>query len=464
MDGADLKTIHDFTDVSFVVESSASAAEYLARASAMLAGNRLKINTDDIGNVPYRKALNAVRKAVQSTFLNNEKRVEFFDMSEKQPVKEALRIDMTLAKSASAMVERAQIEGPYSIDTKDTFGQPLCVVVGPQPSMTAKDFFARGSGIGINAAGVDDETTQRIAMWHELGHCLLGNSDNKADIFAALMEIRSGKNSKVIPLLAAFNEFEEMTNPLKADDRVVSPMLWSLTKIEDKLRNSTKFKEMSLKEVASLASEIVTDYSPGKDQKAHIRQFRQALNGIVGMRAHYVQVSDGLRAVNVEQWIEARAREIPEFKRLLSVVANLKQGAPLPVYESVDIDKFTDAIVRLAKAGDPTAIAYQAFYQGTEYPQMASSASLAERVGMRQIEPIGVGDIKFDPARERISFSFDNDLWEIRNSQTGDLVKTGSVSFDSRWQFPSASASNETKSNSSKPATVTEIAALAPRR
>lgn len=455
MDGADLKTIHDFTDVSFVVESSASSAEYLARASAMLAGYRLKIDTDKLGNVPYRNALNAVRKAAETTFLNGEKRVEFFDMAEKQPVREAIRIDLTLGKTADAMVARAQKEGAFSIDTKDTFKQPLCVVVGPMPSMTAKNYFSRGSGVEISTTGIDDETTQRVAMWHELGHCLLGASDNKADVFAALMEIQQGKNSRVISMLAAFNEFEEMTNPLLSDDKIVSPMLWSLTKIEDKLRNSNKFKKMSLKEVAALASEITTDYSPSKEQKAHIRNFRQAMNGIVNLRAHFVQVSDGLRAVNVEQWIEAHAKEIPEFKRLLAVVSNLKYGTSLTEYETVDIDKFNDLIFELVRAGDPTAIAFQGFYQGTEYPQMASSSVLAERIGMRQADAVSVNDIKFDAKKERVAFSFDNDLWEVRNAETGDLVKSGSVSFDSRFRFSTELKSNETKSDRSA-----EIAAL----
>jgi hypothetical protein len=433
MDAADLKTIQDFTDVPFTVEASASAADYMARASSMLAGQRMRLNTEGMDNVPYRKALADIRKQVEAAFAYDDRRVEFFDLSEKQPIKEAIRIDLTLAKSAAAMTERGRKDEAFTVETKDSFDKPLCVVVGPMPSMTAKQYFTGGSNVVVSTAGVDDEAMQRVAMWHELGHCMLGPSDAAADVFAALMEIRHTKSGKVIPLLASFREFEELTSPSIADDKLISPTLWSLNKIEAKIRKSKKFKEMSLKDVASLATEIVSEYGPGKDQKAHAKRFRAAVNGIVAMKAHFAHVADGMQPISAEQWMDARAKDIPEFARLRSVVSNIKRGASSLAPQNFDGEAFAGAMERLAKSGDPTADAFLGFYRDPESLRTVASPALDARVGLRQIDASAGETIKFDRKNERISFGFDNDVWQITNAETGEFVRSGSVSLGCQW-------------------------------
>lgn len=435
MDAADLKTIHDFTDVPFTVEASASAADYAARASSMLAGSRLRIDTDGLGNVPYRKALNDIRKQIDTAFAKDDsKRIEFFNLAETHPVKEAIRIDLALAKSAAEISARAKRDGAFTVETSDSFEKPLCVVVGPQPSMNAREYFAGKSSVSVNTAGLDDETMQRFAMWHEAGHCLLGSSDAAADVFAVLMEFRhSNAPGKLVPLLASFREFEEMTSPTITDDRLVSSTLWSLNKIEAKIRKSKTFKAMGLKEVASLASEIVAEFAPAKEQRAHVARFRAAVNGIVSMKVHFAPVADGVKPISAEQWIEARSKAIPEFARLRTVVANLKGGMTILEPQGYDAASFASAISGLARSGDPTADSAFDAYKDPARLRTVASASFDDRIGLRRVATNLGNTIKFDRSSERMSVSPDNDVWEIRNAETGDFVKSGSVSLGSEW-------------------------------
>lgn len=435
MDAVDLQVIQKFVEVPFAVEAPASAADHLARASAMLAGMRVRIDTDNMGDVPYRKALNDIRKQVETEFAYDAKRIEFFDLSEKQPVKEAIRIDLTMAKFADGLRPRAAREGAFTVETKDVFDEPLCVVVGPSPSMTAKQYFAGSADVPVSMSGVDDETMHRVAMWHELAHCMIGASENTADVFAALMEIRHSKNDKIVPTLAAWREFDEMTNPALTGDRAVSTTLWSLHKIEGKLRKGKKFMTMGAKEIAGLATEIVAEFGPGKEQRAHVKRFRAAMNGVAAMKAHYLPVDGGVKTVTLDEWIAARAKSVPEFKRFESVLKAIKGGAQPLEPQFVDVESFATTMKKLVADGDPTASAFLGFYEDPQRLRTVASAALDQRVGFRQ-EFVVRQIVQFDQKHERIGFSYDNDVWQITDAKTGDFVKSGSITLGCEWGIP----------------------------
>lgn len=434
MDAVDLEVIQKFVETPFVIEAPLTASAYSARAAAVLAGARLKLNTEDMGDVPYRKALEGVRRQVAQEFDPKTDRIEFFDLTAEDAEKEAARIDEALVRDVEVVHHEVAERGAFAFGMENVTNKPICVVVGPSPGQTAEDFFSGTLKEGIDVEGVSNEDIQRTIMWHELGHCLLGSSENKADTFAALMTIRHMNNPNLLPVLASWREFDEMTSPEWSGDYFISQTLWKVVALEGKLRNSKKFMEMGVKDIASLAEEISGTYAFKPESIEHMRRFRVALNRIYDKPRHYIRVAGGMKRVGPEDWVLAHVDQFPEFKRFDSLADNLKVGAtPLHPFVS-DPAAFRATMKKLSDAGDRTARAFLKAYDHPRIPKNKMAADIGPRIGWRAKPSHMLGEIiKVNKDSERIKFSYDNDVWVVQDKVSGNVLRAGSSSLGHQW-------------------------------
>jgi hypothetical protein len=438
MDAVDLQAIQKFVDVPFVVEAPLTASAYAARSAAVLAKARVKINTDSMGDVPYRNVLNSIRKQVAAEFDATDDRIEFFDLGTKDLKKEAARIDKSLVKEARDLPAEAAERGAITFGVMSHQMKPICVVVGPGPGMTVTDFFKSDIRGGIDTSGISDENVQQLVMWHELGHCLLGMSENKADTFAALMSIRHGHNEKLLPLLATWREFDEWSKPEYEGDYFISKTLWNVIEIEPQLLKSKKFMSMSVKEIASLADEVSDKFALTKDQIEHMRRFRTALAAVFEMKAHYIKVDDGMKRVDPQEWMYS-IPDVPEFARFSTLIDNLRFGAvSLKPFEP-DAKAFKITMKEVAAGGDRSARTLVAQYEKKhvakkESPTPPGMDPFGPRIGFRAKPAHAIDEIiSVNKSAERINFSFNNDVWVVRDKETGSILRAGSSSLGQQW-------------------------------
>lgn len=434
MDAVDFQTLQKFAETPFVIEAPVTASAYAAKAAAILGGARIKVHPEGSAPKAYTNALDGVRKQVATEFKGVGGRIEFLNLAEKDLEKEVRRIDRSLANASDFVAETVASRGAFAFGIKDSARRPVCIVVGPHPDMTAQDFFAGFIEEAVEAHGVDDEAMQRTIMWHELGHCLLGVSENKADTFAALMTIRHLNNPNIIPLLASWREYDEWTRPEWSGDYFISKTLWSLQKIESKLRHSAKFMSMSVREIASLAEEVAAQFGPSKAEIEHRRRFRGALAAIHGLKAHYVPARGGVKKVDVDEWMSSHADNVPEFRRLQSLKNNLQFGAIALQPFEVEASRFRNAMKKIAKTGDRSALAFLNRYEKPWRAKERPDAGPAPSIGFKP-KPTGAIDeiIAMDRASERIDFSMNNDVWVVRDRASGSIRRAGSISLGREW-------------------------------
>jgi hypothetical protein len=303
--------------------------------------------------------------------------------------------------------------------------------------MKVKDFFKGDLDGDIDTAGIDAGTLQQMILFHELGHCLLGSSENKADTFAALMMLRHGKNDKILPLMATWREFDEWTNPDFAGDYFISNTLWSVLGIEGQLRASKKFMEMDVKDIASLANEVADKYGMSKEEIDHRRRFRVAMNKVLDMKAHYIEVDGGVQQVSAHEWMMELGGEFPEIARFGTLMENLKFGAvALEPFKS-DVNAFKTGMTEIKVGGDRTARTFMAQYDAKHGVKKTNSFDdFGPRIGFR---PMPKDDalkeiIAVDRKVEKIGFSFDNDVWVVRDKDTGAVLRAGSSSLGKQWE------------------------------
>jgi len=433
MDMVDWQVITKFADTPFVIEAPITASNYAARAAKILNGARIKVNTSDLGEVPYRNALDGVRKQVENEFAGSKDRIEFFDMSQKDFKKEAKRIDKSLVREADGFREEVDERGAVTFGVMGSSAKPICVVVGPRPNQSVREFFHDEDG-EMDISGVSREDLYKSIFWHELGHCLLGGSENKADTFSALMTIRHSDNRKILPMLATWRELDEWSSPEFGGDYFISKTLWNILAVEDRLRNSPKFMSMGMKEIASLANELAEEFGLSNEEIEHRRHFRVSLNEIGNMKAHYIPVESGVQRVAPEDWVTYHAQTIPEFARLKTLSNNLMFGAVTLKPFETNSNGFKSILKEMSKGGDKTASAMLRDYTKPHKVPDLDDEKIGPRIGFRPATAPGFNEIiEFKKESEQIRFSQDNNVWVVQDKATGDIVGAGSISLDRRW-------------------------------
>lgn len=356
---ADVAAFQRFVDAALVIEapmgSRKASQAALAVASARV-DRRASVEFKDVrGGLDakaYGTIVEEIRQQIASDLSRPDYRIEIFDRSTKDVVAEGKRIDKVLGQFAKGVQAHPE-EGAFAQGMNLPSGK-ACVIVGFPASTSLKPFFSRAIGVPVETKAIDDVSAHRMFIWHELGHCLLGASEAKADTFAALMVLRHTKLDGAIDLLATWREVMEFTGE-RGDDHFMSASLRGVALRADALRADKRFMSMDMKEIAALAKSMSEELAAKPSEVKDTMTFRSALTEARGLKAHYVRSDEGLRRVGFGEWISANA-DIPELGRIRDAFERLSTGTtgPQAPYK-IDLVSLRASLAALAAQGDPTA-------------------------------------------------------------------------------------------------------------
>lgn len=356
---ADVSALQRFSEVPYVIESPAANAP-LANAAQMNAGAGIRLKLDETRGVThehYHRIVDDIRRQLASDPVSRKEgyRIEIFDRAVADPKAEARKVDRTFHGFARNFAEAENL-GPRASAYRASAKSVSCIVVGWKPEAKAADLLGLPLGLrNADTGGMDDDQFQRISLYHEVGHCLLGGSEAKADTFAALMMLRhSDLPTSALAALATFRELTEFTSRDPNDDHFISSSLWRVVEIAEQLRANPRFMAMDMGEIASVADTIGDRFASMPDEIRSIRTFRAALNGVAAAKAHYVVEPQGLRATDFKGWLVANSG-IPEIERLVALSRKLTGNGGEVGRAKFDPQRLRTALSHLAEQGDPTA-------------------------------------------------------------------------------------------------------------
>jgi hypothetical protein len=356
---ADVSALQRFSDVPYVIESPAANAP-LATAAKMnaAAGQDLRLDTSR-GVTPehYHRIVEDIRRQLACDAVSRKEgyQIEIFDRAVADPMAEARKVDRTLHGFARNFSE-SKDTGPNATAYRASAKSVSCVVIGWKPGDTPAEVL--GSPLGLpdgDTGGMTADQFQRQGIFHEVGHCLLGGSEAKADTFAALMMLRhSDLPTSAITALATFRELSEFTSQDPDDDHFISAALWRVAEMADQLRANPKFMAMDIGQIASVADTIGDRFASMPDEIRSIRTFRAALNGVAAAKTHYAVEPHGLRPTDFKGWLVANTA-IPEIDRLVALSRKLSGGGGKVERARFDPQRLRTALSHLSERGDPTA-------------------------------------------------------------------------------------------------------------
>lgn len=356
---ADVSALQRFSEVPYVIESPAANAP-LATAAQMNAAAGLDLRLDESRGVTpehYHRIVEDIRRQLASDAVSRKDgyRIEIFDRAVTDPMAEARKVDRTLHGFARNFSE-SKDTGPNATAYRASAKSVSCIVVGWKPGDTPAEVL--GSPLGLpdaDTGGMNEDQFQRHGIFHEVGHCLLGGSEAKADTFAALMMLRhSDMPTSAITALATFRELSEFTSQDPNDDHFISAALWRVAEMADHLRANPRFMAMDMGEIASVADTIGDRFASMPDEIRSIRTFRAALNGVAEVKTHYAVEPHGLRATDFKGWLVANS-SIPEIDRLVALSRKLTGGDGKVQGARFDPQRLRTALSHLSERGDPTA-------------------------------------------------------------------------------------------------------------
>jgi hypothetical protein len=441
---ADFSALQRFSDVPYVIESTASSSP-LATAAQMNAAMGFDLRIDDSRGVTpehYHRIVENIRGQLAADPVSRKEgyRIEIFDRAVPKPMDEAKKIDRTLrgfARSFGALADT----GPNANAYRTSPTTASCIVVGWKPGDSASAVMGRPVGVPhADTGGMDAEHFQQIGLYHEIGHCLLGNSEAKADTFAALMMLRhTNLPVEALRSLASFRELSELTTPDANDDHFIAASLWRVVEIGDRLRASERFMSMDIGEVAAVAESIGDRFATMPDEIRSIRSFRAAFNQAAQAKVHYVAEPGGLRPTDFEGWLVANAR-IPEIERIIDLSRRLSGAGGTVERAKFDPQRVRTALAALSDRGDPTAKSLlrhmgrrmRPIDSPPEY-MIGDSVRLPFRYGRSALSDDLIG---FDAGTQTVSFDAAQQTYEVRDRFSGVPVRTGAVVLQPS-EFPS---------------------------
>lgn len=437
---ADVSALQRFADVPYVIESAAPELP-LARAAQMNAGAGLDLRIDDGRGVTpehYRRIVEQIRRQLAADPVSKKEgyRIEIFDRSVPDPAAEARRVDRRLPGFAASFGKLADT-GANANAYRTSATSATCIVVGWKPGDSASAVMGRIVGEPhADTGGMDADRFHRHGLYHEIGHCLLGGSEAKADTFAALMMLRhTDLPLDALTALASFRELAETTSPDPNDDHFVAASLWRVVQIGDRLRADDRFMAMDIGGIAGVADAIGDRFASMPDEMRGIRSFRAAFNLAAQAEVHYVAESGGLRPTDFQGWLIANAK-IPEFGRIVALARRLAGTGGEDARGGIGREKFDPQRVRtalagLADRGDPTARTIL-LQMGRRLPPPASPPEYM--VGANVMLPFTYGRpalsddlIGFDGGTQTLSFDGSQRSYEVRDRYSGASVRTGTV-------------------------------------
>lgn len=430
---ADVAAFQKFIETSLVIEAPAGSRK-ASQAAVAIASGRVNrgaavsfkdVRGEGLDAKTYGAVVEDIRKQIAADLSRPDYRIEVFDRSTKDPAAEGRRIDKGLAHFARGVVAHPD-EGAFAQGMNLPSGK-ACVVVGFPASTGLQPFFSRAIGIPVKTKAIDDVNAHRMFLWHELGHCLLGASEAKADTFAALMVLRHTKLEGAIDLLATWREVLEFISD-RGDDHFMSASLRAVSARAEALRADKRFMSMDIKEIAALAKSMSDEFAASPAEVKDAMTVRSALAEAQGLKAHYVRTDEGLRRVGFGEWVNANAA-IPELGRIKDAFERLANGTTgrQEAY-TIDLPALRASLAVLAAQGDSTA---RAMVKGLDRGRKSKAAAHDEGIGVaipydfRQ-DPYHGQVIAFDRSCQKAIVSDDGGRYAIHDGRAviehGDLT------------------------------------------
>lgn len=319
--------------------------------------------------------------------------------------------------------------------TSPAFGPKatVCLVIGPHPELDAHGMsvgFAEemlGSKIAFAVgADVTDETSHRFSLWHEVGHCLLGSSEAKADAFAVLKTVaESGKLNFLDGLIAVRELMERISTPI--DDHIISP---TLRKLSDRYAGGAVADDgsRSLRELAGTADQLPTPIEAATillRNRLALTRFDEKTRGFNARAEFLVPVKEGFVATDFRGWIKASA-SIPEIARIGQLIDYLEadpatRGRLSPAV--IDHTVSARAVRALARAGDPVAREIA--------PILGEAAPVVglplENEGLLAASQVDGRPITFDRSSAVVKFGRDLRSFLVRDAATNRPILAGNA-------------------------------------
>ncbi len=246
-----------------------------------------------------------------------------------------------------------------------------CVVTGFMPDYDISSRLSRPlRGAPVATGTLDAEAFHWFSLAHELGHCILGESEAVAETFAVLLALHEERlTPDQLVVLARHREADEWTNAEALDDHFVTAPVREVLRRSRALRADAAFMAMSVEEVAALARDVAGRYGEGPDEIAGAQAVRSALLAVASLPDAGDDATPGGAGAGFAAWVRAHADQ-PALRRLDRVLTALAAGgAPLPRFR-LDVKGFRKAMAGLAGDGDAeAAVALEAMDKASAQPR-----------------------------------------------------------------------------------------------
>lgn len=421
MDAADVALLERFMDVPYVLEAPASKPEKAIPALTALAriGGRLDVDeSKGIAPARYKEIVDEIRGQVATQVPPAVGyRIDVLDISAKDLSGELNRISEKLKKGAGDVIRTYdRISGAFSFNAADKKGA-VCIAVGYKHGTDIDGLASQLTRVrDVKMQDLTKERYHQITLWHEVGHCLLGPDEAKADTFGALMAVRfTDISKKGLSVYAGIREMTEWTTSIVDDNHVMSKPLWAVAARMDALRQDKRFMSMGMEEIAELTQSFVAKEGPKPDEIRHVMRFRAAFREAATAKVHWAKAEGGVKPVPFFKWMQAGAKSIPEIARLLDLQKMLKDGTE-PVTSPVTTGSY-DLKVTLAalkEQGDPTAgRMLKGLAQKT--PTIVDTSEMWAKINPLRFDAAKFADmvVPFDPKKQRIAFSHDQERFAV---------------------------------------------------
>lgn len=380
--------------------------------------------------IDYSGLVKDIRAQVEAEFPG-----KIYVVDRSRPVEtEAKRVAGIVGMPPSPRDAEAISGDPHSIPAVG-LSKGICVVVGAEPQLTARDMTAgyveealsSKDSLAFKAgAALDDAAMHRLLLWHEVGHCLLGGSEAKADAFAVLKTMNDLKRTDFVDFAIAVRELMERTSS-PDDDHVISPTLRRAVAAHANAAFMSRAGAYSLRELGTMADAL--DITPDV-RTVRIRnwtamsRFDPVRRRFDPDRRYLVPVKEGFAVTDFAGWLKASAK-VPEFRRvgdlLAWVQADPATRGPLPAFHD-DPKASAQAISELAAAGDPVARRLLPVF---EAPPASSDRAVTPAADLPSQAEVGGRLIAFDRSNVAVKFSMDDQSFLLRDAGTGAPVAAG---------------------------------------
>lgn len=436
----------------FIIEAPSSPTDVRTGVIAAFAKRQADRSADRIANVfhsrstagkvdidLYRAAIADVKDQVDRE-INKDGGylIEFVDVAAKDMRQEISRLSKLTTQGKEWRKDAnspGAKQGGVSFNLAKTGGGRTCFVSPFHPRIDVDAVLKEMTGVEVNRGDMAPVDFHKQVTWHEVGHCLLGASEMKSDIFAALMTVRSTSNKDMLQRWAMWRESNELQTRDLFDDHDTSKGVWPVVRMQDDLRANPEFMALDIHGLAALANTMGDRYAFTADETMLMREVRIALLAIGEKKVHYLPSPGGVTPVDMGEWMAGRP-ELRQFGRLFELTEALHKGTVVNDPPALDRKAFKSTLQKLAKDGDPTAKAALAAMAelAKVAPKVMKMATARAEFMDRNVPRQGKSDteltkklINYNPSCQSITYSADQATFAVRDADSGKIISAGQV-------------------------------------